>query len=141
LTELFQFKRITLRLKEEGNQMASLDELDRRRQSAAIRTPSWDDTQRRRRRFMAVAQGGKSLGYFALAIATAAALIAYVSGFRFYSGLVMATALIAAIAVLPLSMIVVFGCRAAEREDRQYYSMYNPEAAAISEAESIGEKD
>lgn len=104
--------------------MTSLNDAELKRQSAALRSPSWDDLNRRRELFKNAANGGRSVGYLLLVIACIAAFVALLSGFRFGSGLIMSTALIASIAVLPLSMIIGYGIRAAEREDQQFLEIH-----------------
>lgn len=79
-----------------------------------------DDVERQRARAEAVSKFGKRLGYGALGVATLAALVAVITDFGMGSGPIMVIGLVFACAVLPLSIIVAYGARAAAREDAQY---------------------
>jgi NADH:ubiquinone oxidoreductase subunit 6 (subunit J) len=61
----------------------------------------------------------KRIGYFLLLLAMVAFVIAAVSGFEGALVTVTVVALIAACVVLPVPIVMGYGLRAAEREDRE----------------------
>ena len=78
-----------------------------------------DDPVTRRR--AAIARGaalGKRVGYTALVVAIVAFFVGLATGFPAWTVTVTIVGLVAAIVVLPLPIVLGYGVRAAEREDR-----------------------
>jgi hypothetical protein len=79
-----------------------------------------DDPVARRR--AAIARGaalGKRVGYTAIVVAVVAFFVGLASGFPAWSVTTTVVALVAAIVILPLPIVLGYGVRAAEREDRR----------------------
>jgi hypothetical protein len=78
-----------------------------------------DDPVARRR--AAIARGvalAKRAGYTALVVAIAAFFVGLVTGFPTWAVTTTIVALVATIVILPLPIVLGYGVRAAEREDR-----------------------
>jgi hypothetical protein len=73
----------------------------------------------RRARIAGYAALGKRVGYAALAIAIVAFFIGFATGFPAWTVTVSVAGLIAACVVLPLPIVLGYGVRAADREDRE----------------------
>jgi hypothetical protein len=73
----------------------------------------------RRARIARYAAIGKRVGYTALAVAIVAFFVGFVSGFPTWAVTVSIAGLVAACVVLPLPIVLGYGVRAADREDRE----------------------
>jgi hypothetical protein len=73
----------------------------------------------RRARIARYAAIGKRVGYTALAIAIVAFFVGFATGFPTWAVTVSIAGLIAACVVLPLPIVLGYGVRAADREDRE----------------------
>ena len=73
----------------------------------------------RRARIARVAALGKRVGYLALGIAIVAFFIGVATSFPTWTVAVSIAGLIAACVVLPIPIVLGYGVRAAEREDRE----------------------
>jgi len=82
-------------------------------------TPSAPDAVRlRRARIARVVKALKRLGYYLLLLAMVAFAVALTTGFAGFWVWVCVVSLLVAVVVLPLPIIIGYGIRAAEREDR-----------------------
>jgi hypothetical protein len=78
-----------------------------------------DDPVARRRAAIARGVGlAKRAGYTALVVAIVAFFVGLVTGFPAWAVTTTIVALVAAIVILPLPIVLGYGVRAAEREDR-----------------------
>jgi len=73
----------------------------------------------RRARIARCASIGKRLGYTALAVAIIAFFVGFATGFPTWAVTVSIVGLIAACVVLPVPIVLGYGVRAADREDRE----------------------
>jgi hypothetical protein len=73
----------------------------------------------RRARIARLAALGKRVGYLALGIAIVAFFIGVATSFPTWTVAVSVAGLIAACVVLPIPIVLGYGVRAAEREDRE----------------------
>ena len=73
----------------------------------------------RRARIARYAAIGKRVGYAALAVAIVAFFIGFATDFPTWTVTVSVAGLIAACVVLPLPIVLGYGVRAADREDRE----------------------
>lgn len=82
-------------------------------------TPSAPDEVRlRRARIARIVSALKRLGYYLLLLAIVAFAVALTTGFEGFWVWVCVASLLIAVVVLPLPIIIGYGIRAAEREDR-----------------------
>ncbi len=72
----------------------------------------------KRRHIQRQVKRGKRVGYGALLIAIVAVVYGALTNFNTITGIVMTMGLIISIGTLPLSMVIGYGLRAAEREER-----------------------
>jgi hypothetical protein len=72
----------------------------------------------RRARIARLAALGKRMGYLALSVAIVAFFIGVATSFPTWTVAVSVSGLIAACVVLPIPIVLGYGVRAAEREDR-----------------------
>ena len=77
-----------------------------------------DPVRARRARIARAAAIGKRVGYSALLVAIGAFAIGLAADFPDGSATLSVSALVAAIVILPVPIVVGYGVRAAEREDR-----------------------
>jgi hypothetical protein len=73
------------------------------------------------RRRAAIARGaalGKRIGYTAIVVAIVAFFVGLATGFPAWTVTLTVVGLVAAIVILPLPIVLGYGVRAAEREDR-----------------------
>jgi len=80
--------------------------------------PPTDPVRARRARIAGWLRVAKRLGYAALAVSIVAFVGAAATGFPAAAVAVSVAALVAACVILPLPIILAYGVRAAEREDR-----------------------
>jgi hypothetical protein len=73
----------------------------------------------RRRRASKLARSGQRLGYALFSAAIAAFLAGFFTGFEDWTAVVVSVALITGSVVLAPSIVIAYGVKAAEREDRQ----------------------
>jgi hypothetical protein len=73
----------------------------------------------RRARIARLAALGKRMGYLALSVAIVAFFIGVATSFPTWTVAVSVSGLIAACVVLPIPIVLGYGVRAAEREDRE----------------------
>ena len=73
----------------------------------------------RRARIARYAAIGKRVGYTALAIAIVAFFVGFATGFPAWAVTVSIAGLVAACVVLPVPIVLGYGVRAADREDRE----------------------
>ena len=73
----------------------------------------------RRARIARLAALGKRMGYLALSVAIVAFFIGVATSFPTWTVAVAVSGLIAACVVLPIPIVLGYGVRAAEREDRE----------------------
>jgi hypothetical protein len=73
----------------------------------------------RRARIARLAALGKRVGYTALAVAIVAFFVGFATGFPTWAVTVSIAGLIAACVVLPVPIVLGYGVRAADREDRE----------------------
>lgn len=78
-----------------------------------------DPVLTRRARIARVARYGKRVGYAALAVAIVSFVVAAATDFPAVAVDLSITALVVAIVVLPVPIVLGYGIRAAEREERQ----------------------
>jgi hypothetical protein len=78
-----------------------------------------DPIAAQRARIARLASLGKRVGYACLAVALVAFIVGAASDFPTWSVTVTVVALVLAIVVLPVPIILGYGVRAAEREERQ----------------------
>jgi NADH:ubiquinone oxidoreductase subunit 6 (subunit J) len=81
--------------------------------------PNDDPVVERRARIARGVSVAKRLGYSLLLLAVVAFVVAVVAGFPSWSVVVTIVALVGACVVLPVPIILGYGLRAAEREDRE----------------------
>jgi hypothetical protein len=75
-------------------------------------------------RRMRIARGvalAKRIGYLLLLLAVVAFVVAVVAGFPSWSVVLTIVALVGACIVLPVPIVLGYGLRAAEREDREHH--------------------
>jgi hypothetical protein len=77
-----------------------------------------DSVAARRARIARAVKAAKRVGYVALLVAIAAFVIAALTGFPGWAVAITIGGLVVAIVVLPLPIILGYGIRAAEREER-----------------------
>jgi hypothetical protein len=77
-----------------------------------------DPVVRRRTRIARLVATAKRVGYLALLLAVVAFVLSVVTGFDGWAVALTIAGLVVAIVVLPLPIIVGYGIRAAEREER-----------------------
>jgi hypothetical protein len=77
-----------------------------------------DEIRARRLRIARWAKLAKRIGYSLLLLAMGAFAVALTTGFEGFWVLVCVVSLLAAVAILPIPIIIGYGVRAAEREDR-----------------------
>ncbi|MFM7617186.1 MAG: hypothetical protein ACKO72_06970 [Actinomycetes bacterium] len=77
-----------------------------------------DEVRARRRRIARWVRLAKRIGYSLLLLAILAFAIALTTGFEGFWVIVCVVSLLTAVAILPIPIIVGYGVRAAEREDR-----------------------
>jgi hypothetical protein len=77
-----------------------------------------DDVALRRARIARVVTAAKRVGYLALAIAIVSFFVGLAAGLPGWSVTLTVVALVIAIVVLPLPIVLGYGIRAAEREER-----------------------
>jgi hypothetical protein len=77
-----------------------------------------DPVARRRARIARLVGTAKRVGYVALLVAIAAFVLSVVTGFAGWAVALTIGGLVVAIVVLPLPIILGYGIRAAEREER-----------------------
>jgi hypothetical protein len=80
---------------------------------------SLDRVRARRARIAKLTKLAQRVGYFALLVAVAAFAIALISDFPAWSVTLTVAALFAAIVILPVPIVLGYGVRAAEREERR----------------------
>ena len=73
----------------------------------------------RRARIARFAAIGKRVGYSALGVAIVAFFVGFATGFPTWAVTVSIAGLVAACVVLPLPIVLGYGVRAADREDRE----------------------
>jgi hypothetical protein len=78
-----------------------------------------DPIAERRARIAKLARVGKRVGYLALAIAIVAFFIGFATSWPTWAVTVSVVGLVTACVVLPLPIVLGYGVRAAEREDRE----------------------
>jgi hypothetical protein len=78
-----------------------------------------DPIAQRRARIARLASLGKRVGYLALAIAIVAFLVGFATSWPTWAVTVSIAGLVTACVVLPLPIVLGYGVRAAEREDRE----------------------
>lgn len=78
-----------------------------------------DPVVARRARIARLAKLGKRIGYLALAVAIVGFGVGVVSGFSPAVVRVVAVSLVVMCVVLPVPIVLAYGVRAAEREDRE----------------------
>jgi NADH:ubiquinone oxidoreductase subunit 6 (subunit J) len=83
--------------------------------------PDHDPVVERRARIARGVSVAKRIGYFLLLLAVVAFVVAVVAGFPSWSVVVTIVALVGACVVLPVPIILGYGVRAAEREDRDHH--------------------
>jgi hypothetical protein len=81
--------------------------------------PDRDPVIERRVRIARVVAVGKRIGYLLLLAAVAAFVVAAVAGFPSWAVTATIVALVGACIVLPVPIVLGYGLRAAEREDRE----------------------
>jgi hypothetical protein len=84
-------------------------------------TPDHDPVVERRARIARGVAVAKRIGYLLLLVAVIAFVVAAVAGFPSWSVVVTIVALVGACVVLPVPIILGYGLRAAEREDREHH--------------------
>lgn len=77
-----------------------------------------DEIRARRLRIARWAKLAKRIGYSLLLVAMAAFAVALTTGFEGFWVLVCVVSLLTAVVILPIPIIIGYGVRAAEREDR-----------------------
>jgi anaerobic C4-dicarboxylate transporter len=77
-----------------------------------------DPILERRARIRRLVSIGQRVGYAAMGLAVVVFAIGAASGFPAWTVVVTITALVVSIAVLPVPIVLSYGVRAAEREDR-----------------------
>jgi hypothetical protein len=80
--------------------------------------PAPDAVRDRRRRIARWAGLAKRIGYSLLLIAMVAFAVALTTGFEGFWVVVCVVSLLTAVVILPIPIIIGYGVRAAEREDR-----------------------
>jgi NADH:ubiquinone oxidoreductase subunit 6 (subunit J) len=80
--------------------------------------PGPDPVRARRARIARANAWAKRVGYSLLVLAVVAFVIAAVAGFPDWAVIMTAAALVGACVVLPVPIVIGYGLRAAEREDR-----------------------
>jgi hypothetical protein len=78
-----------------------------------------DPIAQRRARIAKLASLGKRVGYLALAIAIVAFFVGFATRWPTWAVTVSIAGLVTACVVLPLPIVLGYGVRAAEREDRE----------------------
>jgi hypothetical protein len=81
-------------------------------------TPAGDPVVIRRARIARLAKLGKRIGYLALVVAIVGFAVGVISGFSPTVVRVIVVGLVVMCVVLPVPIVVGYGVRAAEREDR-----------------------
>jgi len=81
-------------------------------------TPASDAVRDRRRRIARWAGLAKRIGYSLLLVAMVAFAVALTTGFEGFWVVVCVVSLLTAVVILPIPIIIGYGVRAAEREDR-----------------------
>jgi hypothetical protein len=79
-----------------------------------------DPVRARRARIARLAALGKRIGYLALGVAVVAFFIGVAAGWPGWTVTVVIAGLVAACVILPLPIVLGYGVRAAEREDRDH---------------------
>lgn len=82
-------------------------------------TPESDPILERRERIARLVAVGKRVGYSLLLGAVVAFVVAAIAGFPSWAVTVTIVALVGACIVLPVPIVLGYGLRAAEREDRE----------------------
>jgi|SRR6476660_6752656 len=82
-------------------------------------TPGSDPVLERRERIARLVAVGKRVGYSLLLAAVVAFVVAAIAGFPSWAVTVTIVALVGACIVLPVPIVLGYGLRAAEREDRE----------------------
>ena len=82
-------------------------------------TPESDPILERRERIARLVAFGKRVGYSLLLGAVVAFVVAAIAGFPSWAVTVTIVALVGACIVLPVPIVLGYGLRAAEREDRE----------------------
>ena len=85
-------------------------------ESAPVAAP--DEIRARRLRIARWAKLAKRIGYSLRLVAMAAFAVALTTGFEGFWVLVCVVSLLTAVVILPIPIIIGYGVRAAEREDR-----------------------
>jgi hypothetical protein len=83
------------------------------------RVVSEDPLLARRARIARLAGLGKRIGYLALAVAIVGFVAGVVTAFATWTVIVSTTGLVAACVILPIPIVLAYGVRAADREERQ----------------------
>jgi hypothetical protein len=78
-----------------------------------------DPVLARRERIARIAAVGKRIGYLALGVAIVAFFVGVATGFAAWTVAVSVTGLVVACVVLPIPIVLGYGVRAADREDRE----------------------
>jgi hypothetical protein len=78
-----------------------------------------DPVLARRARIAAIAKAGKRVGYAALSIAVVAFFVGVATSFPTWTVTLSIAGLVVACVVLPLPIVLGYGVRAADREDRE----------------------
>jgi hypothetical protein len=78
-----------------------------------------DPVLARRARIARIAKIGKRVGYTALVVAIVAFFVGVAASFPAWTVAVSVTGLVVACVVLPMPIVLGYGVRAAEREDRE----------------------
>lgn len=82
-------------------------------------TPTPDPVTQRRARIARLAKLGKRVGYLALLVAIIGFAVGVISGFSPTIVRVVVAGLVVMCVVLPIPIVLGYGVRAAEREDRE----------------------
>ena len=80
--------------------------------------PAPDEVRARRARIAVWTKLAKRIGYSLLLVAMVAFAVALITGFEGFWVLVCVVSLLTAVVILPIPIIIGYGIRAAEREDR-----------------------
>jgi hypothetical protein len=86
---------------------------------ARLVTPETDPIRERRAHIARAVKIAKRVGYTALTVSIVAFLVALATDFPSWLVTLTVTTLVAAIIILPLPIVLGYGVRAAEREERQ----------------------
>lgn len=80
--------------------------------------PAPDEVRARRARIAVWTKLAKRIGYSLLLVAMVAFAVALITGFEGFWVVVCVASLLTAVVILPIPIIIGYGIRAAEREDR-----------------------